>query len=341
MKDFGETTAETSSTLNKRLAEAKVESEKRLTTMSTWQVAMQASAARSIEILTQLMKRVAAASNNRYWKDHKHIADFAARAKHILQSGHHVQLRRIATMGRKVDVVNQKANDLLHWAQKYASLTHDWRRDVIEKLNEVSGVVSEDLQMLVAGGKSFKLTLDSAADYEQKLLEKKLADELKIDQSNTDNASQTAAAAINRALNLMKRSGEEDLIVAKLKDAYGAVHPHSVENATHDIHMLLSGLGGTKTAEAVRAYISLTAKKSADITGAQGKLQEKFDQLEKAVGEALPHISSFSALKENAALLEEQSELSQRMTNLLDIVSRRANPEMSTTHIPNISRRTH
>jgi len=216
--------------------------------------------------------------------------------------------------------VNQKADYFLHWALKYGSLTHDWRRDVVTKLNEVSGAVGEDLQMLVAGGKAFKLTLDNAEDYEKKLLDKKLAEEVKTEQSNIDGASQTAAVAINRALDVMKRSGEDEFIATKMNDAYGTVHPHTVENATDVIDTLLLRLGDTKTAEAVRTYLALAAKKSADITGAREKLQDKFDQLQAAVAEALPHGSSFAALKENAALLEEQRALSNRMTHLTEIM---------------------
>jgi hypothetical protein len=324
MKDFGETTAETSSTLNQRLAETKVESEKRLTTMKNWQVAMQASTAGSIELLAELMAQVAATANSRYWKDHQQIADFAARAKEILGSEHHVQLRRIATMGKKVDAVHEKADDALQWAQKYGSLTHDWRRDVVAKLNELSGTVSEDLQTLVAGGKAFKLTLDNAEDYEQKLTAKKLAAQLKNEQSTIDAASETAATAINRAMNLMKRSSEEDTMIKKLEDEFETVHPHTFKNATANIEQLLLSLGDTKTADAVREYLALTTKKRDEITAARTDLEHKFEQLRLAVDEALPDMKSFPALKENAALLEEQQTLSARVKRLAKIVERRA-----------------
>ena len=85
----------------------------------------------------------------------------------------------------------------MQWATKYESLTHDWRRNVVDKFHLLLDEVSEELQDLVANGKAFQFTLAHARTVEDAHMASQVRRELINEQTELDRAANVSATARN------------------------------------------------------------------------------------------------------------------------------------------------
>merc|ERR1719335_2129587 len=123
------------------------------------------------------------------------MAAAAGRTSDVENSAGMKLLLQIARNAKKVERVNKRDDEAMQWATKYESLTHDWRRNVVDKFHLLLDEVSEELQDLVANGKAFQFTLENAKKHEDAHLASEVRNELAHEQAELDEAAAVSKAS--------------------------------------------------------------------------------------------------------------------------------------------------
>merc|ERR1719498_2172143 len=148
-----------------------------------------------MNLLAQLQNRVAVTSQTRFEKEKEEMAAAAERTSDAENSAEMQLLLQLSRNAKKVERVNERDDDLMTWAQKYESLNHDWRRNVVDMFHLLLDEVSEELQDLVANGKAFQFTLEHAQKAEDAHLAAKVREELAYEEAELDKAANISKAA--------------------------------------------------------------------------------------------------------------------------------------------------
>jgi hypothetical protein len=316
MRPFSVASAQRASAMTQRVAELGVEGKRRTTAIRRWQANMQTGSGRTLELIASLMKDLASTANTKYWDTNKELDDFETRMRELLESDKIKQRRQIHKTKEHVKQINEKDDDMLRWARTWGDLTHDWRRDVADKLEEITGSVSADLRSLVADGRTFRLTMENAKEHEKNHMRKSEPDWIfKGAEVNTQNAALWDDDVKNLTAYLNSTEAEEE--------RYAKAAAAAVYKANQEIYQEIAKYhGNSSAAQATKALLDQMMEQHHVVNDLRNELQYKMDTLYSEVKDRLttPAPSSPTAppssLLENAALIQEHEQLEHRFRRL-------------------------